>query len=437
MKRRPMHRDAIAALAIWCFSLQGLALSILLTALKFRADTFCDEDLLAACPLAATTSCATVLGDAWATVFSVPLTVYSSAFYLVTAVLALLTVCGAETRRLTRPVLLVFAHVGLLVALALAARATLVLGALCPYCLFLDIVQLGLLVAARLMYPDGLRGAWQQFRGTAKPDRTRLLGFAALAVLALVTVASVQRTLLRKAARDTLQRDLSPCEVRLNQVPESPLTLPAPDAEPPRLIAAVFLDLACPHCRDEFEFWPRFQATAPWPIEIRIYHFPATSCDLDALASGAPDLSLQRSCDAARALHCLIELGDPGRAMAMTEALFAAQDRPTPYFSASHLAAVAREFGVDADPTRRSEDDPLFGCMDAPETTDALVRDMRFAQHVADLDRPPGALLIPLLPNSQQQALPFGRAQQVRGHKPQATLEAWISALLADVPERP
>ena len=433
MTRRPLHRDAVAALAIWCFSLQGLCLSALLTALKYRADTLCDEDLFAACPLAATSSCATVLGDSWATVLGAPLTVHSSAFYLVTGVLALLTVCGATTRDFTRPVLLLLAHAGFAVALALAARATLVLGALCPYCLFLDIVQLGILVAARLMNPTGLRGAWQQLRRSP-----RVLAGLGVALLALVTVASVQRTLLRRAALTTLQRDLSPCEVRLSQVPESPLTLQSPgpadadDSAPPRLIAAVFLDLACPHCRDEFEFWPRFQATAPWPIEVRLYHFPATSCDLEALSAGAPDLSPQRSCDAARALHCMIELGDPNRAMAMTEALFAAQDRPAPHFSASHLAAVAREFGVDADPARPAEQDPLFGCMIDPTTTDALVRDMRFAQHVAELDRPPGALLIPL-----QRGQPFGRAQQVRGHKPQATLEAWISALLADLPEPP
>lgn len=428
MKRRPLHRDAVAALAIWCFSLQGLALSALLTALKYRADTFCDEDLLAACPLAATSSCATVLGDAWASVLGVPLTVYSSAFYLVTAGLALLTVCGAQTRQLTRPVLLVFAYTGALVALVLAARATLVLGALCPYCLFLDIVQLGLLVAARLMHPAGLRGAAAELRAASPAARARLLGFAAVAVLALITAASIQRTLLRRAALTSLHRGLSPCEVRLSQVPDSPLVL-RPDA-PPRLIAAVFLDLACPHCRDEFAFWPRFQAAAPWPMEVRLYHFPATSCDLDALASGAPDLSLQRSCDAARALHCMLELGDRSRGLAMTEALFAAQDRPAPHFSASRLAAIARAFDIDADPARPAVNDPLFGCMDAPATTEALVRDMRFAQHVADLDRPPGALLIPL-----QHGQPFGRAQQVRGHKPQATLEAWIAALLADLPE--
>lgn len=417
------HRDAVGALAIWCFSLQGLALSVLLTALKFRADSLCDEDILGACPLVATTSCTTVLTDAWSNFLGAPITVYSAAFYLVTAGLALLTVCGPETRRLTRPLLLALAWLAVLASLVLAARASVWLGALCPYCLFLYVVQLGILVAARLMNPWGLRGAWARARQTP-----RTVVIAGLVALAFVTAANVQRAALRRAGVQMLQRDLSPCEIRLSQVPESPLVL-ASEA-PPRLIAAVFLDLACPHCRDEFEFWPRFQAAAPWPIEVRIYHFPVTSCDLDAVVDAAPDLSTHRSCDAARALHCMISLGDPARGLEMTEALFAAQDRPAPHFSTDHLAAVARDFGVDADPTRPSAEDPLFGCMTDPQTTAALVRDMRFAQHVAELDRPPGALLIPL-----HDGRPFGRAQQVRGHKPQATLEAWISALLTDLPE--
>ena len=417
------HRDAVGALAIWCFSLQGLALSVLLTALKFRADSLCDEDILGACPLAATSSCATVLTDAWSVVLGAPITVYSAAFYLVTAGLALLTVCGRDARRWTGPLLLALGWLAVPASLALAARGGLVLRSLCPYCLFLYIVQLGILVAARLMNPWGLRGAWARAR-----QAPRTLIVAGLAGLAFLTAANVQRAALRRIGVTTLQRDLSPCEVRLNQVPESPLTLRG--EAPPRLIAAVFLDLACPHCRDEFEFWPRFQAAAPWPIEVRFFHFPATSCDLDALLDDAPDLSPQRSCDAARALHCMIGLGDASRGLDMADALFAAQNLPAPHFSAEHLAAVARDFGIEADPTRPAAEDPLFGCMADPATTAALVRDMRFAQNVADLDRPPGALLIPL-----RDGQAFGRAQQVRGHKPQATLEAWISALLADPSE--
>jgi len=70
--------------------------------------------------------------------------------------------------------------------------------------------------------------------------------------------------------------------------------------------------------------------------------------------------------------------------------------------------------------------------MRASTTADALVRDMRLAEDVAELDRPPGALLIPL-----RDGRPIGRARQVRGHKPRATLERWISDLLTDPEPRP
>lgn len=421
MSRRLPHRDALGALALWTFSLQGLLLGVLLTILKYRADTFCDDDTLGTCPLGQTTACTTVLTDTWATVLGLPLTVYSAALHLVVAALALWLVLGRHHRRAARPVLLLLAWAGLLVSAALAAYAWFGLRALCPYCLFLYGVQLGIFVAARLMNPGGLRHV---LRPLLTP---RALVVGGLAALALVTVVSVQRTLLARAARAHAENDLSPCEVGLSQVPASPLTL-AGDV-PPRLIAAVFLDLACPHCRAEFEFWPAFQKTAPWPIEVRFYHYPATSCTADDLAAGAADLSLHRSCDAARALHCLVE-HDPARGLEIARTLFAAQSRPAPHFSAEHLAGVAREFGLAADAGRLAADDPLFRCMADPATTAALVRDVEFAEHVAELDRPPGALLIPL-----RDGRPFGRARQVRGHKPQATLEAWIADLLADLPE--
>lgn len=413
------HRDVVGAAAIWILSLQGLLLSGVLTTLKFRADTLCDQDGLGTCPLGAASSCVTVLGDAWSTVLGLPLTVFSAAFYLVTLVLAALTVAGRDTRTWTRPVLLALAWAGLLVALALAVYAGAVLRVLCPYCLFLDLVHLGIWLAARLMNPWGLRGALAR----ARADR-RTLVVAALAVLGLVTAVSVQRAALRHIARERNRGDLSACEIGLTQVPTSALTVAS--ADPPRLVAAVFLDLGCVHCRDEFESWLRFQPGAMWPIELRFFHFPATSCDREALASGAPDLSRNRSCDAARALHCMLRLGDRERAVDMTRALFALQDGDEPHFSAGHLAAVARDFGVAADPDRPAAADPLFACMTDPATGEALARDVELAEVVAELDRPPGALLIPL-----RNGRPLGRARQVRGRRPQATLEAWIDALLA------
>ena len=424
--RRPApHRDLVGAVATWCFALQGLVLSGLLTLLKFRADVLCDDDSLGACPtgvVAGASACAAALSDPWAVVLGLPLSLYSAAFYLVIAVLALLVTVG-DLRRWLRPLLLVLAWVGLLISLALATYSTVALRTLCLYCLFLHGVNFGLFVAARLMNPWGLRGALRQLF----VDR-RALVVAALVLLALLTAISVQRNLYLRAARSSDANQLSPCEVRLGQLVDSRVVVPS--REPPRLMAALFLDFACPHCRADFEQWLEFQASSPWPIELRIYQFPATSCDRGELAASATDISYHRSCDAARALHCMLEHGDPARALEMSAALFALQtpDAGPPYFSATRLAVVARSFGVHADPGR--QDDPFFACMRATTTADALVRDMRLAEDVAELDRPPGALLIPL-----RDGKPIGRARQVRGHKPRATLERWIADLLTDPTE--
>lgn len=420
-RRRP-HRDLVGALAIWSFALQGLVLSGLLTLLKFRADVLCDDDSLGACPTGAAagaSACAAALADPWAVVLGLPLSIYSAAFYLVLAVLALLVTVG-ELRRWLRPTLLLLAWAGLLVSLVLATYSLVALRSLCLYCLFLHGVHLGVFVAARLMNPRGLAGAGRELLADRRP---RVV--AGLALLALVTAVSVQRNLYRRAARGGDARELSPCEVRLGQLVDTPLVLTS--HAPPRLIVALFLDFACPHCRADHEQWLALQAQAPGPIELRIYQFPATSCDRAELAAGATDISLHRSCDAARALHCMLELGDPTRGLEISAALFALQsaDAAPPHFSATRLAAVAGDFGVAADPNRR--DDPFFTCMRAPATADALVRDMRLAEDVAELDRPPGALLIPL-----RDGRPVGRARQVRGHKPRATLDRWIAELLTD-----
>jgi uncharacterized membrane protein len=426
-KRPRPHRDLVGAVAIWCFALQALVLSALLTLLKFRADVLCDDDSLGACPtgvVAGASACAAALTDPWATVLGLPLSIYSAAFYLVVAVLALLITVG-DLRRWMRPLLLLLAWVGLLVSVVLALYSTVALRTLCLYCLFLHGVHLGFFVAARLMNPWGLSGALRQLFA----DR-RALVIAGLVGLGLLTGVSVQRNFYRRAARSDDARDLSPCEVRLGQLVDSNIIVPS--AEPPRLMVALFLDFACPHCRADHEQWLELQAASPWPIELRLYQFPATSCDRAELAASATDISYHRSCDAARALHCMIEQGDPSRGLEMSAALFALQtpDSAPPYFSATRLAAVAQSFGVAADPGRR--DDPFFACMRAPTTADALVRDMRLAEDVAELDRPPGALLIPL-----QDGRPIGRARQVRGHKPRATLERWIADLLTEAEPRP
>jgi hypothetical protein len=50
---------------------------------------------------------------------------------------------------------------------------------------------------------------------------------------------------------------------------------------------------------------------------------------------------------------------------------------------------------------------------------------------VAQLDAPPGALLVPLIDGR-----PGGQAFRVRGRKPAAQLSRWIAAIEADTPTK-
>ncbi len=415
---RRLHRDTVAVVALWCFGVCGLIVSLFLTILKVRAESLCSDDFMGACPAAAAGACATVLRSSWSTVANIPVTVYSAAYYLVVLGLAAATLVGPHTRVWTRPVLWVLAWAGAVVALGLWLNATLWLQALCRYCLFLDLVQCGILGAALLMNPWG----WQTAASFVSSRRTRIV--AGLAALTFITAISVQRRELLRVG-NLARRDLSPCEVNLHVVPDSPLRLVPPRATP-RLIAAVAIDFACPMCRQEFDQWQTIVRDAPnLPVEVRFFQYPATSCNLQTITSNALDLSPNRSCEAARALHCMIKLGPADQALYMAKILFQAQDLSTPYFTADRLANIANEFGIPADASRLSSQDPLFGCMAAPETAAALARDFRFAQDIARLTQPPGSLLIPLVDGK-----PTGSAHQVRGHKSRTTIETYLKTLL-------
>ena len=187
-----LRADIVGSASVWAFSLPGLVLSALLTVLRLRSDHRCDDTFLGACSGDGFLACSTVLGDAWATVLGLPLTVYASAFFLVTLALAAATLTSPGVLRpLVRPVMLVFAWAGLLVCLALALYAALGLGALCLYCLFLDGVGLGVFLAAVLMNRGRPLPVW--------PRRAQLgatLLVFALAALGFLTAVTAQRALI-------------------------------------------------------------------------------------------------------------------------------------------------------------------------------------------------------------------------------------------------
>jgi uncharacterized membrane protein len=400
--------DIVGAAAVWAFSLPGLVLSGLLTVLRLRSDHRCDDTFMGACSGDGVLSCSTVLGDTWATVLGLPLTVYAAAFFIVTLTLAAATLLSPRVLRpLLRPTLVLLAWAGLLVCAALASYAALGLGALCLYCIFLDGACLGVFLAA-LLANDG------RLLPRVEAGQRGLAGLVlAVATLLFVTAVSVQRTLVLRYREDAAQAEaLRPCVVALRELEVPAIRLPA--AGPPAYVAALFLDLACPHCKAEYEFWRAYQgelAERGVAVELQLFHFPRGCSPEPEVA----DVSRARACDAARAQLCLAR-GDSERGLAAFERLFAEQAEA---FTSEHLALVAASFGVAADAA--SVDSPLFVCMQSAATADLLRRHLSFGEAVAGLRAAPGALLVPLA-----NGRPTGAAKQVQGRKPREFYEQWF-----------
>ena len=405
-----LRADIVGSVSVWAFSLPGLLLSALLTVLRLRSDHRCDDTFLGACAGDGPLSCGTVLGDRWATVFGLPLTVYASAFFLVTLALAGATLVSPTLLRpLVRPTLLVLCWAALLVCVALALYAALGLGALCLYCVFIDGACLGLFLAAVLMN----RGRLLPVRPPRGQLGAALLVFA-LAALAVLTAVAAQRALVlryRSAAAEA--EALRPCVVALRELEDPALTIPSAAGEP-AFVAALFLDLACPHCRAEYGFWREYQrelAARGVAVELQLFHFPR-GCSPD---QGVADVSRARACDAARAQLCLGR-GDSERGLAVFDRMFAEQAEP---FTSEHLALISGAFAVEAD--AGDADSPLFACMRGPDIAAELRRHVAFGEDVAGLRAAPGALLVPL-----KGGRPTGVAKQIQGRKPPEFYERWF-----------
>lgn len=406
--------DIVGATAVWAFSLPGLALSGLLTLLRLRSDHRCDDTFMGACSGDGVLSCSTVLGDAWATVLGLPLTVYATAFFVVTLALASATLLSPRVlRALLRPTLVVFAWAALLVCAALASYAAFGLGALCLYCIFLDGACLGVFLAAMLANQPTGWGPGKLLPAVHSGQRGLAGLVLAIAATLFFTVVSVQRTLVLRYRQDAARAEaLRPCVVALRELEEPAIRLPTEGQ--PDYVAALFLDLACPHCKAEYEFWRTYQgelAGRGIAVELQLFHFPR-GCSPEP---GVADVSRTRACDAARAQLCLAR-GDSERGLAAFERLFAEQAQA---FTSEHLALVAAGFGVAAD--AEDADSPLFACMQSEAIADRLRRHLSFGESVAGLRAAPGALLVPLADGR-----PIGSAKQVQGRKPHDFYEQWF-----------
>jgi len=364
--------EIVACTLLCMLSIPGALLSVFLTIVKFRSDYRCDHAMLSACSIGDWFDCNRVLDSQASTLLQLPISAYSTGYYLVVLVLAGAALWRPRLLSVLRPVLQLLGCLGLLAVVGLAAYATFLARGLCSYCVVIYGLTTAIFLATALLYPQGLRSG---LRSLFVPWRQRQGGVLLLTGLAFLASVSMQMVQYRRNASQ-LHFDAK-CVLSDGDLPETSLRA---GSDRPKAQIALFIDLACQHCRREFEFWSAFVATHPEDHVLAIYHYAREGDCLPPDARGFSNVATQNySCLAAEAAECAELLRpDTGAGLAMIAALFAFQDRGTPYFTELTILDAARSIGF-TDVPEDSHEHPFNRCVRNHETIPQIAEHARFA----------------------------------------------------------
>ncbi len=365
--------------ALWMFGACGVAVSSLLTLLKFRSASGCDVSLLSACQIGGVFSCNRVLQSDWATMFTdVPISVLATAQYGVMLGLATcVLVWPGRFLLVARPLVLWIGCAGLAIVPPLFSYSLLATQGLCSYCVVIYMLNMAIFLVAWWMHPEGLRaGLWALFPGAGRGKIT-----SAMAGLSFVALVLLQMVVYREESRnmETKARCL-----RDGELPGTSLVL---DAKEPEVEIALFIDLACPSCEEEFSQWWQYTAASQGRYRLTIYHFPREGdCQPVSETAFNPGSARNHSCLAARAVECA-EARQPGAGLELVKRLFAAQSNAEePYFSRTNLLRFAQELKVPG-----AADETLLQCiMNDNEVLGTIHEHVQFASDMG-LAETPGA----------------------------------------------
>ena len=262
---RSLQPDLAGLGLLWMFGTCGVAVSALLTLLKFRSAYGCDVSLLSACQVGGVFSCNRVLQSDWATIFKdVPISVLATAQYgvllgIATCVLA----WPGRFMSVARPLLLGIGWAGLAVVPPLFSYSLLVAQELCSYCLVVYALNVAIFLVVWWMHPEGMRAglkAWVQ--GARRGGLTSIV-----AGLSFVALVLTQMVIYREEARSMETK------ARCLRDGELPGTSIHTDASEPDIEVGLFIDLACSACRDEFAKWWQYAEANEGQYRLAIYHF--------------------------------------------------------------------------------------------------------------------------------------------------------------------
>lgn len=371
-------RARVAAILALLVSLAGIGVSVYLTILKFRMLYTPCRSARGSCSVGGMT-CEDALNSSASMLLGLPISVWSAAFYVVTAALAASMLRRNSTAGDHAPALLLrLASGGALVSLVLAIYAFGVLRSPCPFCLSLDALSAMLLAAAfylRRTVPS-VSAAPLRLRQAAVLDAVFMLA------VIFVIAAGVQSVGYQLSRRFVDAQAGCPQQV----APLPPATIKIGASEP-KAIVALFIDMTCSHCRAEFKVVVNALSHGqfPDPTQVRIYHTPRQACDPEAFPAGYAksdaNVRFDNACLAARAAECMEKL-QPGAGVELIGGMYALHDTREanmPLFTAERIGNQAVELEMRIDP-----DDPqnqLFRCIDTDRAViDNITAHQRYAE---------------------------------------------------------
>lgn len=347
-------------------SLAGVGIGAYLTTVKFRMTYTPFLTKHGGCGFGGMT-CDDALNSPVSTLMTLPISLWGTAFYLVTGFLAAAlvwrrTVFGGTAA----PLLLILAGFAALTSVVLGAYAFLKLESPCPFCLTLYLVSALLLAGAYVTRnPPGVKNVptWRDLWRDCLPsalDALFLLGV-------IFIVATGGQSMTYHGLRNLVDSQVGISTVAVKALPGT--TLKLGDANP-QAILVMFIDMACNNCRNEFKALTGAlrDRKFPAPVQLWIYHTPRQACDIAAFPGGYAksddSVRFDNPCLAARAVECLEQLR-PGSSANMLSGLFALQldrQKDTPLFTALRIGNRAVDLDIEIDPD--DAENELFRCID-------------------------------------------------------------------------
>jgi len=300
-------------------------------------------------------SCAEAASSPYAEIAGLPIAALGMAFYVAVFVLAIVARFSEGLRARLLDVFLLggLASVGYSIFLGVVSAVD--IGKLCPFCMALYGVNLGLLLTAGFTHPEGWGGGFKRLGGALT---SKAFGLTVAVLLVATVVAQGIYAHRAEGAADGAERQKQIAELRKPaqlevEVGQAPGKGPA-DAP---LVVVEFSDLQCPHCKSLAESLAAAQKAMPGKMRYHFKHFPMDpACNRIVKGRGH-----DQACEAHVAVVCA---GRTGKAWEMHDLIFANQSS----LGREALMGFAGRLGVDVE---------AFGaCLDDPAALDVVKADI-------------------------------------------------------------